>query len=202
MAEINLTTDDLTILGGPASVNVDLDIGPQGSRGSITFFGSGKPTVVNNFVPSGYSLQAFDSYININPNDDEYLYFYHYSNGLTGLEWTRRFKLIPDTFSGTYERTFTAGQVTINVPIVDIATNYPDILANVTASNFNVQCNILNQEPVSFGLSVAEVALVTINNVDTEVLPITINAIEYDDQTSSWSPITTEKTIHLHITMV
>ena len=35
MADILLSNDDLTVFGGPESISLDLDIGPQGDRGSI-----------------------------------------------------------------------------------------------------------------------------------------------------------------------
>ena len=43
MADILLSTDDLTIFGGPESVSLDLDIGPQGDRGSIIVGSNGNP---------------------------------------------------------------------------------------------------------------------------------------------------------------
>jgi hypothetical protein len=48
MAEVLVTADDITVLGGPSSITVDLDFGPQGQRGSQIFTGSGQPNNPNN----------------------------------------------------------------------------------------------------------------------------------------------------------
>ena len=200
MAEINLTTDDLTILGGPSSINVDLDIGPTGDRGSFIFVGSGKPDIAPNFIPSGYTLKTYDMYINLLTSDDEYMFLYQYLNNGTNLTWTKLMKLTPNMFSRNYGRTFVDGETTINVPVTAIVPSYSELLSNITAENFNVQCNILSQDPVSFGLSVGEI--VVDPSTSTQVLPITINAISYNSATSTWEPVTTNKTVHLYITVV
>ena len=43
MADVLLSTDSLTVAGGPASVSVDVDFGPQGQRGSLILYGLTDP---------------------------------------------------------------------------------------------------------------------------------------------------------------
>lgn len=43
MADVLLSSDELTVLGGPAEISVDVDFGPQGDRGSLMFVGPDKP---------------------------------------------------------------------------------------------------------------------------------------------------------------
>ena len=43
MADILLSNEDLTVFGGPETVSLDLDIGPQGDRGSIIIGVLGDP---------------------------------------------------------------------------------------------------------------------------------------------------------------
>lgn len=93
MAEVVVATDDLVVLGGPASINLALDVGATGTRGSYIFNDIGKPNTVSFSMPPIIG----DMYININPSDDEYLYLYQYKlvNGVLG--WVRILRLVPNT---------------------------------------------------------------------------------------------------------
>ena len=101
--EILLSSEELAVFGGPASIDVDVDFGPQGQRGTLIFTGNGKPTdpdiqlVFNNTVYNSQSAQPFDLYINLNPDDFEYLFLYQY--GFVGgvLTWSKVLRLIPNT---------------------------------------------------------------------------------------------------------
>jgi hypothetical protein len=103
MVDILLSSDELAVFGGPASIDLNVDFGPQGQRGSLIFTGNGKPTdpdiqlVFNNTVYNSQSAQPFDLYINLNPDDFEYLFLYQYGfvNGV--LTWSRVLRLIPNT---------------------------------------------------------------------------------------------------------
>ena len=75
MPEVVLASDDLTVLGGPATVNVEVDLGKQGQRGSLIYTGPGKPS---SETLGSVSLQLYDIYINANPLDDEYRVMYQY----------------------------------------------------------------------------------------------------------------------------
>ena len=44
MVDILLSSDELSVFGGPASIDLNVDIGAQGIRGSYIFTGNGKPT--------------------------------------------------------------------------------------------------------------------------------------------------------------
>lgn len=199
MAEVVLATDDLTILGGPSSVNVNLDIGPTGERGTLIFVGSGKPDLAI-ALPTGYTLKVLDMYINILSSDDEYMYLYQYVNNGVTNEWTKLMKLTPNQYSVNSSTTFVAGEATINIPVTAIAPSYPELLANITSENFSIQCTIPNVKPISAGLSVGEI--VVDPTTSTQVLPLTISAIEYDSDTSFWTELVGSKTVYLYITVV
>lgn len=86
MPEVVLASDDLTVLGGPATVNVEVDFGKQGQRGSLIYTGPGKPSST---TLSGVTLQILDLYINADPLDDEYgmMYQYFISDGASTPAW-------------------------------------------------------------------------------------------------------------------
>jgi len=191
MAEVILSSDELIVLGGPAEVVVDLDFGPQGDRGSLILYGFGKPNTVQ--LPE--TPRIYDTYINLSISDSEYLFMYQYVAGDGGIPgWVKLFKLIPNTYSENLSRTFSNGEIEINIPLAAIVPT--DQIGNYTAENFNVQCNVLNSNPVSLSVTINEIQI-----SDSLVsLPITIKAIEYVD--SEWSNITGQKTVHLSITVV
>lgn len=95
MAEVVVANDDLVVLGGPASINLALDVGATGTRGSYIFNDIGKPT--SNQISFSIPPIMGDLYININPSDDEYLYLYQYKlvNGV--LAWAKILRLVPNT---------------------------------------------------------------------------------------------------------
>ena len=62
MADILLDTVDLTVFGGPTTVDVSVDFGAEGVRGSKIWSGPGAPEV----YLVGQSIQINDLYINTN----------------------------------------------------------------------------------------------------------------------------------------
>jgi hypothetical protein len=191
MAEILLSSDELTVLGGPAEISIDVDFGPQGDRGSLILYGLGKPSEI--ILPE--TPQIYDTYINLLTSDSEYLFMYQYIAGPGGNpSWTKLFKLIPNTYSSNLVRNFVNGQVELNIPIAAILPE--DQIGSYTAANFNIQCNVLSPTPVSLGVTVSEIQFFD----SLMSLPITINATEYLDQ--EWVPVSGQKTLHISITVV
>ena len=48
MVDAYIITDELAVLGGPDTVNVEVDFGPSGDRGSQIFSNTGKPVIGSN----------------------------------------------------------------------------------------------------------------------------------------------------------
>lgn len=194
MAEVLLSTDELAVLGGPAQISLDVDFGPEGERGSLTFVGQGKPEEVFSLPAGVESLKVFDTYINAAQSDDEYQVLYQYIPTEGGaLNWEKIFKLSPVSYSYNQTITFTAGE-SENIEINLSSFLPPNLLAIYEAADFNVQVNILNSNPVSYSLSIDEIPV-----GETLVLPLTINAIEY--ASGSWQSLSGEKTVHIFITL-
>jgi hypothetical protein len=103
MVDVVLTSDDLSILGGPASIDVNIGVGQQGLRGTYIFTGFGKPTdpgivFLDNYDQKTKEVQAKDLYINLKPSDIEYLYLYQYEPTITGTyQWVKVLRLVPNT---------------------------------------------------------------------------------------------------------
>lgn len=199
MTEIILSSEDLTVFGGPSSIGVEVDFGPSGDRGSNIFVGNGKPSLIQTIDSSGsikidgQSIQIFDMYINLLSSDDEYLYLYQYHNVSGTNAWEALVSLVPNIYSDNFTKTFTSGETTIVVPLISIDPT----AVGLDSTNFNIQHSIVNNvNPVSSSLSVGSV----IEDSGILSLPITIKAVEYDG--TSWSNLSGSKTIHILITVV
>jgi hypothetical protein len=190
MAEVVLNTEDLLVLGGPDTINVEVDFGPQGDRGSLFFVGNGKPDVVD----IGQDPNVFDLYINLLTTDDEYLMIYQYVDVLGTLQWQPLTKLIPNTYVSNKSIDFTT-QNYCYIPIADIVD--PSYVGGVDASNFSVQ--------VTFGTSAGfpivssiKTEVVTVSSIQN--LKITFYAKEFDG--TNWIDISGSRTANLHISVV
>lgn len=185
---------ELVLSGGPATVNLEVDFGSQGERGSKTFIGYGNPN------DSGVSLPEdpiiLDTYINISQYTENapYLGMYQYvvENG-TSL-WKYVVTLVPSIYSDNYQVTFVDGEATVNIPLNSFVPSA--ILSSVESSNFNIQVNVNNLLPVSFGVTVGSIQ--TTSGLRT--LAVDIKAIEYSS--NAWVDLEGQKTVQLFITMV
>jgi hypothetical protein len=193
MAEVILSTEDITVLGGPSSINVDVDFGPEGTRGSQIFIGEGNPNEPTTEIGQD-DIKVLDLYINLKTTDEDYLYVYQYvtENGIQS--WKPFFDLVPNTKSLNSLATFTTGATTINVPINQIVPS--DLVATIEASSFNVQATIQNSLPVALAVEIGTPS----GTGSARALPITVRASELSG--STWSALSGDKTVQLLITVV
>lgn len=192
MTDIILSTDDLLVLGGPESINVDVDFGPQGDRGSYILLSlDGNPN--EHAIGGNITSQPYDLSINMKETDSEYLYLYQFLDQGGTNTWVKLFRLIPDTYGFVAIKTFTDGSAAVNIPITNIVPE--DRIGTVVSSNFNVQYSILGTNPISSAVSVGELVL----DNDVLSLPLTLKAVEYD---GAWSDLQGSRTVHLLITVI
>ena len=190
MAEVVLATDDLTVLGGPSTRNVEINIGADGIRGSRIFIGNGNP----NTVTFNQEIIVFDQYINLLPSDTEYLYLYQYIVQDGVEQWIRILRLVPNTFLTTItDQVFVSGVVTYFLPIINVVPLTE--VGNITEQNFNVQYSVLGDKPVSSSITIGNLTLAS----GIAVLPIQINAVEFDAGT--WGPVNGPRPIQILVTI-
>ena len=183
---ILLANDDLTVLGPPATLDVLVDIGPQGIRGSQFFVGVGNPNLIN----IGQTPQINDIYLNTSPGA-EVGYIYQYQAQPGGNTWVQVLDIFPTSYSINYEVPFTSGSGSATIPVSDIVdvTGTP-----LTAENFSVQYSIAHTNPVSSSMAIPAL----LGSGDN--LVINFEAIEYSG--GSWSALDEEVTVHILITIV
>lgn len=194
MVDVIVSSDELSVVGGPATVNVEVDFGPAGQRGSQIFAGVGQPNNPSTVI--GQDPRVLDLYINLAPAtvDEEYLNVYQYQNIDGSNTWVKLFDLIPQTLSVKKLVDFGSGSesATVYIPVADITP----IVDGLTSSNFNVQYSIENSNPVSAGMTIGEL----VEQSGVVNLPITMNAVEFSS--STWSDLSGNKTVNLFITVV
>jgi len=191
MPDVLLSNDDITVLGPPELVEVLVDIGPTGQRGSKFFVGTGEP---NPLTTSGTifseTINLYDMYINSAPGAD-YGYMYQYISETGGNTWVQVLKISPTLYSKKHTVTFTSGEASISIPIANIVTVSGTPL---TASNFNVQYSIENTAPIA-----SSVERPALEGAGTNLV-VNLNAARYASNT--WSNLTGGVTVHLFITVV
>lgn len=193
MPEVLLSNDDITVLGPPKSIDVQIDIGPTGNRGSKVFVGSGSPNpLTTNGLIFGEEVYLNDLYIN-NATGSEYSYMFQYVSRPSGSTWIEVLKVNPAIYSLVETVNFTSGVGSIEVDIANITQSSGSLL---TAEQFSIQFSIGNDEIVSAVITQTE-----ITGVSDDKLTITFKAIKFDG--SSWTDLDSESiTIHAIITIV
>lgn len=186
MPTVVFTNDDVTVLAPPPVVEVLVDIGPQGVRGSQFFVGVGNP----NSVDIGQTVNLNDLYINTSPGG-ELGYLYQYVSEPGGDTWVQVLDIYPSVYSENAQVTFTSGAAEVVIPVADIVTVSG---TSLTAENFSVQYTIAHTNPVASAMQIP--ALVGAG----DNLVINIDAVEY--ATGSWSALDESVTIHFNITIV
>lgn len=193
MADVVLTTDELLVLSGPSSVNVEVDFGPEGERGSLFFVSVGNP----NTALTGQTPKAKDLCVNILKTDNEYSYVYQYnSDGANGFQWYPIIKLSPLQYNKILTGTFVDGSKVFNIPVSYIVDE--ETSQTLTSANFNITYSIPNENPIASSIEIGSFT----NDPGTglQVIPVTVNAVEY--VSSAWQDLTGVKTVHFVISIV
>jgi hypothetical protein len=190
--EVLVNTEEITVLGPPPVVNVQLDIGATGIRGSKVFVGTGSPSL---FTSSGsifsQDLYLNDLYINNAPGE-EYSYMYQYISSLGTNTWVPILKINPTVYSRNFLQTFTSGTTSILIPIADIVetTGTP-----LTEENFSIKFSIGHSNPTASSINA-----VSIVGASSDTLSISLKAAELDAGT--WSSLSETVTVHMLITII
>lgn len=183
MVDVVVASDNVVVVGGPSAIDVALDIGPEGQRGSQIYTDLGKPTDPYVYLPD---VQVNDLYINLKQSDSEYLYLYKYSSFNGVLGWTKVLRLVPNTvlqnsvirfINGEAHTVATVGGNTIVVKglYFPLSSLFSDGILAISVNDLNVQYSMMSDTDVSSGLR-----LDTVNtSFDVELF----NGVGYDTQT-------------------
>lgn len=162
-----LSNDSLVVVGPPASLTVNTDIGAKGDRGSIFFSGSGIPTSSN--APDA---QIGDLYINRTLGGN-YGTVYSYNAVPGGSAWQPIIKFQPFAYSVKQNVQFSGGSGSISIPVEDFYQNIPE---DLLAEDILVQLTSEYAHPTL--LSITNKSFEEISTVNT--LIVGVSAAEFD----------------------
>ena len=197
MSDILLSNDDLTIFGGPETISLDLDFGPQGDRGSIIIGVLGDPrdsSVASTIVQD---TQALDIAIDYQTASTTYKTVFQKVSTGGSLQWTPLISLKTNYYSAI--KTVTAADGKLTIPPINVTEIYDLSSGEVTSDKFSIQYSVSSADsagPLATNLIVKDL----ITNQGFLALPLEIKGVEYID--GDWGPITGPKKVHLFITVV
>jgi hypothetical protein len=186
MPDVLLSNDDVTVLGPPNIVEVLVDIGPTGTRGSQVFAGIGDP----NIIEIGQTPILNDLYINASPGAD-YGYLYQYVSSPGGNTWIEILSVNPTIYSENHLTTFTSGVAQIVIPVADIITITGTPLS---ADNFSIRYSIAHDNPIASSMTIP--ALVGAGD------NLVINLTAVESTAGVWSNLTGEVVTHIFISIL
>jgi hypothetical protein len=102
-----------------------------------------------------------------------------------------------DKFSTNRTVGFLEGQA-INEIDFKVSNIVPmSLVSGLTAADFNVQCTVANDNPVSSSITVLPITIQA--GTGDVILPVSVNAVEYSG--GSWNPLTGTHVVHFLITI-
>lgn len=193
MVDVVLNTDDLTVLGGPASIDLDVDFGTQGIRGSRIYAVIADPrTLPSSQLPA--DLIPFDLGIVITPSEPDYLKVYQ-KQGTSVNDWIALYDIVPNVFSTKSVVTFDSGVASAQIPVSTVFSG----LTSYDVANFAVQYEIEGTTTPPLPItSASSLSVVAVNGV--QVLNITVTAYEFDG--TNWSLLSGDRSVSLFVTVV
>lgn len=185
--DVIVDSDDLIVLGGPSSISVSVDNGPQGIRGSRIYGVLADPRLESTDKPE--DLLPYDLAMVVSPDQPDYLSVYQ-KIGQSAIEWIKLASIAPNVFSAKATVTFASGIASSQIPVSQVFT-----VSDYDVSHFTVQLQIEGDYPISHSLSLS---VIPANG--EQYLNIVVNAIEFDG--SSWSSISGDRTVHIFATAI
>jgi len=142
-----VSTESITVFGPPEIIELGLDVGASGQRGSLIYTGSGDPNINTGVFVNEPALVG-DLYLRTDFGSD-YGVIYQYNTVPSGNEWSSVLKFQPVTYTTIESLIFASGSVTVSIPVNDI---YNDAPGTLTASNFSIQLTPEHNKAVSFAI--------------------------------------------------
>lgn len=179
---------DISVLGGPSTVNLDVDFGPTGTRGSRIFGVSADPRLAT--TPKPLEIMNYDLGIVITPSAPDYLSVYQ-KTGTSPEDWEAFAALYPNFYADKKTINFDAqgtGTFTIIASSVFTVPTY-------ALEMFNVFYQIENSNPVSSAMTLS-----LGQNGNQQVITVTIKAVEFNG--TAWSAVQGDKVVHVFSTVV
>lgn len=182
-----VATDELTVFGPPNNIELQVDIGPEGQRGSIFFSGTGDP----NSLTFTETPKLNDLFIRTDLGGN-YGTVYKYVSVPAGNQWQSILTFQPITYNSILTASFSSGSTSLNVLLDDFYLNAP---SNLQADSVSVQ--LTPQHEVPLVLSISDKSITTGTNRN---LVIDVVGAEYTS--GSWSSMSGSVNIGVSLSIV
>jgi len=181
-----LDTDELTVLGPPALIDLQVDVGPKGDQGSFIYSASGDP----NFVTGPFlnrQPRLSDLFFRVDNNT-----FYQFISIPGGTQWQIVSNVRPLIFNTLTNLNFVAGSASTSLLLNSFFANAP---SNLTPEQISVQLTAQGENP----------AVVTLKNKgittgSTRSLLLEFVAAEYES--GNWQSMSGSANIAININIV
>jgi hypothetical protein len=178
-----LQNDDLTVLGPPASIDLQVDIGPKGDPGSFIYSASGDPNVVTTpFTNNPASIG--DLYFRTSNNT-----IYQYLAVPGGDQWEIISNIDPIAYNAIENITFSAGSGSVSILLNNIYENAP---INLSTNDLAIQLTAIKTNPVVLSISNK-----TLTNGATRSLLLDFIGAEYSSGT--WSSLSGSVSVNIGV---
>jgi hypothetical protein len=181
-----LENQDITVLGPPNEIDVNIDIGAKGDRGARFFSGSGDPNDPG-VIPVGENIQLGDVFVN-SSTAARYGWLYIYLRTPSGNSWVPTLKLQPAIYVEKRTALFTNGNTSISIPIRNISPG--GVVTNI--ARYTILLNINHPNPTAFSI--------TAQDVNGPNLVFSIRALEF--VSSTWQNLAGNVELALNISVV
>lgn len=180
MTEVVLSTEDVTVLGGPSQIRLDLEVGPPGQRGNFVFTGSANPSTPEAAESFFVAPLVNDLYVLSDPGSPDYLQVYQFVNRDGEFVWVESVKLTINIYSTTRPIIFTAGVGVAQINLSDLGlagieqtdqlegTGFEFFTQPGSGAYLNTQISISNFNPESL----IERQLNPLSEADLELNPV------------------------------
>jgi hypothetical protein len=204
VVDIVLDTDDLTVLGGPSKIDVELNVGATGRRGVFIFTDFVRPD--SPLATFSETPVLFDLFLLIDPGSDDYLTIFQYLNQDGVLTWLPVVQLTFNVYNTARNVKFVngVGEVQIDIFELGFGRNVPLPALQNSRLFFNVQVTPENQNPVALSIETNDLESIAVEDTENfgesiTYLPVFINAVELVE--GSWVPLNRTVTINMTVNL-
>jgi hypothetical protein len=189
--DVVLDTEDLLVLGPVDNVELQVDIGPTGRRGSKYFVGSGDPNVPG-VIPETEQIQIGDFFINSSTSSSDFGWLYVRQAGQNNIvSWVKAVRLQPAIYSNNVNVNMSNGLGSIPILLTDIVSQG----APTNTSKYVVQLTSVNAEPILFTLQQKRIPS---PNFDT--LFLDVRAIRFSS--GAWLPVNSSVNVGVTVSVI
>jgi hypothetical protein len=165
-----LEDEDFVVLGPPEQIDVSVNVGQRGPRGSRFFVGDGDPNFPG-VIPAGENPQLGDVFVNTS-TAAQFGWLYVYLRAPSGNQWVPALRLQPSVYARNSLVIFTSGTAVISIPLSNIV---PDVIIP-DVDRYVINLAPQHPNPIAFSITSKDIA--------GSNLVFTIKATEYSS--SSW----------------